>query len=341
MARKIVIAAGLLVFVAIVAGVRYIGVYRRDGRQTVAEQRAEIAALEQERDALKRALEGLSGRDPRREGMPGSSVRIGVPTTLAADLIQRLAAGFADQVTLDLKNLKVKKRGAIRKVVTLGEYDLRIDIHRVVGKLKTGKPLVAFGGNRVSVNLPVAIASGSGNATIHFKWDGKNIGGAVCGDQDVIQKVHGGVKPDRYALSGGLVLSAGTTQILAEPVFPLLKVNLKIDPAADSWAAAKKILDDKTGVCGFVLDRVNVLGHVQRLLDRGFTVRLPTEKIKPLAVPVGIHPSMEVRGQRVALAITVTDLAITKHVIWLGSEVSVAVGHDEAATLTTATPSKD
>lgn len=341
MVRKIVIAAGLLVLVAILAGVRYIGGYRRDGRQTVAEQRAEIAALEQERDALKQALEELSGKDPRREGMPGSSVRIGVPTTLATDLIQRLAAGFADQVTLDLKNLKVKKRGAIRKVVTLGEYDLRIDIHRVVGKLKTGKPLVAFGGDRVTVSLPVAIASGSGNATIHFKWDGKNIGGAVCGDQDIVQKVHGGVKPDKYALSGGLVLSAGTTQILAEPVFPLLKVNLKIDPAADSWAAAKKILDDKTGVCGFVLDRVNVLGHVQRLLDRGFNVRLPTEKLKPLAVPVGIHPTMEVRGQRVALAITVTDLAITKHVIWLGSEVSVAVGHDEAANLTTATPSKD
>lgn len=80
---------------------------------------------------------------------------------------------------------------------------------------------------------------------------------------------------------------------------------------------------------------------MQRLIDRGFNVRLPTERIKPLAVPVWIHPTMEVRGQRVALAITVTDLAITKHVIWLGSEVSVAVGHDEAAKLNTATPSKD
>lgn len=341
MVRKIAIAASLSALVAILAGAWYISNYRRAGRQTVGERRAEIAALEQERDVLKRTLEELSGKDPRREGMPGSPVRIGVPTTLATDLIQRLAAGFGNQVTLDLKNLKVRKRGAIRKVVTLGEYDLRIDIHRVVGKLRTGTPVVTFGSDRVTVNLPVAIASGSGNATMHFKWKGKSIGAAVCPDQDIVQKVHGGVKPDNYALSGGLVLSAGTTQILAEPIFPLLKVNLKIDPAADSWAAAKQILDDKTGVCGFVLDRVNVLGHVQRLIDRGFNVRLPTERIKPLAMPVGIHPTMEVRGQRVALAITVTDLAITKHVIWLGSEVSVAVGHDEAAKLNTTTPSKD
>jgi len=331
MVRRIAIAALLLVLIAAFAGALYVRSLRRDGRQSVREQREEIAALQQERDTLRARLNDLAGKDPRREGMPDSSVRIGVPTALAADLIERLAAGFVDSVTLDLKNLKVRKHGTIRKVVTLGEYDLRIDIHRVIGKLRTGKPLIVFGGNRVSIELPVAIASGTGNATIHFKWDGKNISGVLCGDQNIVQAVHGGVKPDRYELSGALVFSASAKQILAEPVFPLIKVNLKIDPSAESWAAARKILDDKTGACGFVLDRVNVLGHVQRLIDKGFNVRLPTERIKPLAVPVGIHPTMEVRGQPVALGIKVTDLAITKHVIWLGSEVSVAIGEQQAA----------
>ncbi|MFO7692707.1 MAG: hypothetical protein R6V57_06435 [Vicinamibacterales bacterium] len=331
MVRKIAMAALLLALIAAAAGALYVGSYRRGDRQTAREQRTEIAALENERDALRAKLNDLAGRDPRREGMPDSSVRIGVPTALATDLVERLAAGFVDRVTLDLKDLKVRKRGTVKKIVTLGEYDLRIDIHRVIGRLKTGKPVVGFGGNRITVWLPVAIASGTGNATIHFKWDGKNISGAVCGDQDIVLKVHGGVKPDTYALSGGLVLSASTDQILAEPVFPLLKVNLKIDPSAESWAAARKILDDRTGACGFVLDRVNVLGHVQRLIDKGFNVRLPTEKIKPLALPVGIHPTMEVRGQSVALGIKVTDLAITKHVIWLGSQVSVVIGEGKAA----------
>jgi hypothetical protein len=69
-----------------------------------------------------------------------------------------------------------------------------------------------------------------------------------------------------------------------------------------------------------------VRGIVQRLVDKGFNVRLPTEKIKPMAVPVGIEPTMEVRGKPVALGIKLGELAITEHVIWLGAHVSVAVG---------------
>jgi len=55
---------------------------------------------------------------------------------------------------------------------------------------------------------------------------------------------------------------------------------------------------------------------------------LPTERIKPMAVPVGIEPTMEVRGQPVALGIKLGDLAITEEMIWLGARVSVAVGEE-------------
>ena len=267
--------------------------------------------------------------------MPTTPVRVGIPTTLARDLIQRVVEGFVDQVTLELKNLKVKKSGTVKKVVTLGQYDLHVIIHRVAGKLKTGKPDVTFGGNKVSIALPVTVASGSGNATIDFKWDGRGVADATCGDLEVTQEVSGSVRPDTYPVSGGLVLTATAEQILAEPRFPLIKISLKVNPSAESWAAVQKILDEKEGICGYVVDKVNVLGIVQRLIDKGFNVRLPTEKIKSMAVPVGIEPTMEVRGQPVALGIKVGELAITEHVIWLGAHVSVAVG-DEAAAKKTA-----
>ena len=45
-----------------------------------------------------------------------------------------------------------------------------------------------------------------------------------------------------------------------------------------------------------------------------------------MAVPVGIEPTMEVRGEPVALGIRIGGLAITEHVIWLGAHVSVSVG---------------
>jgi hypothetical protein len=107
-----------------------------------------------------------------------------------------------------------------------------------------------------------------------------------------------------------------------------MKIRLKVNPSAESWAAVDKILGEKEGLCGYVVEKVDVRGIVQRLVDKGFNVRLPTEKIKPMAVPVGIEPTMEVRGQPVALGIKLGDLAITEHVIWLGARVSVAVGEE-------------
>jgi len=298
----------------------------RKDRATPEQLRSEIAALEKEREILRGRFNELILNDPRIEGMPTTPVRVGIPTTLARDLIQRVVEGFVDQVTLELKNLKVKKSGTVKKVVTLGQYDLHVIIHRVSGKLKTGKPEVTFGGNRVTIAMPVTVASGSGNATIEFKWDGKGLADATCGDMQVTQDVSGSVRPDTYPVSGGLVLTATAKEILAEPRFPLMKIRLKVNPSAESWAAVDKILGEKEGVCGYVVDKVNVRGILQRLVDKGFNVRLPTEKIKPMAVPVGIEPTMEVRGQPVALGIKLGQLAITEQMIWLGADVTVATG---------------
>jgi hypothetical protein len=302
----------------------------REDRQAPEQILAQIQALRKERDALRERMNELMVKDPRLPGMPGSPVRVGVPTTLARDLIQRVVAGFVDQVTLELKNLKVKKKGRVRKVVTLGEYDLNVVIRRVSGKLKTGKPEVTFGGNQVTLAMPVTVASGSGSATLHFKWDGKNVAGATCGDLDVTQEVSGGVRPDTYPVSGGLVLTATAKEILAEPRFPLTKIRLKVNPSAESWAAVDRILGEKEGLCGYVVEKVDVRGIVHRLVDKGFNVRLPTEKIKPMTVPVGIEPTMEVRGQPVALGIELGELAITEQMIWLGADVSVATGAEAA-----------
>ena len=115
-------------------------------------------------------------------------------------------------------------------------------------------------------------------------------------------------------------------------------MNLKIDPSPESWAAVQKIIDDKEGACGFVLDKVDVLKIVRGLIDRGFNVRLPTEKIKPMAIPVGIEPEMNVRGQTVALEIKVAGLAITEDMIWLGAELTVDLPKDTAEALAGAEP---
>jgi hypothetical protein len=295
----------------------------RKDREKPSEIKAEIAALEKERDALREKIGELMVRDPRIKGMPDAPVRVGVPTSLTRTLVEKVVAGFVDQVTLELKNIRVRKSGTVKKVVTIGEYALDVRIEKVQGRLKTGRPNVTFGGNKIALAMPVTVASGSGRATIGFKWNGKNVSGAVCGDLDIEQPVSGSVKPDSYPVAGAIVLTAGAEQILAAPKFPVVKVNLKIDPSKESWAAVQKIVDDKQGACGFVLDKVDVLKIVRGIIDRGFNVRLPTEKIKPMAVPVGVYPEMSVRGQKVALGIKVADLAITEDMIWLGAEITI------------------
>ena len=45
-----------------------------------------------------------------------------------------------------------------------------------------------------------------------------------------------------------------------------------------------------------------------------------------MAIPVGIEPSMQVKGRQVELGIKVGELAITADMIWLGAHVSVDIG---------------
>ncbi len=329
--RRLIGAAFAVLAVLAAAGVFWYSAWRRTDRQTPDQIRAEIAALEGERGRLRERLETLTGRDPRLEGMPSTPVRLAVPTSLAGDLIQRVLTGVAGQITLELKNLRVRKQGTVRKMITLGDYDLRVTVNRVVGTLRTGTPTVTFGGNEVALALPLTVAAGTGTATIDFAWDGRNIGGAVCGDMTVRQVVSGAVQPRTYPIAGRLRFTSTATEILAEPRLPPVRLHLGIVPSAASWQAAQKILDDKTGLCGFVLDRVEVMGAVKRLVDRGFRVRLPTERVTAVALPIGVEPTMMVRGAPVTLGITVGDLAITEHAIWLGADVSVAVGGEAIA----------
>jgi len=295
----------------------------RKEAKSAEEMKARIAALEQELPVLQQKLGNLLETDPRLRGMPETGVRVGVPTDLTRIMIERLVTGFVDSVTLRLTNLKVNKKGDVKKVVTIGHYELAVVIAEVVGRLKTGKPKVTFGGNRIALSLPVTVASGTGNANINFKWDGKNVSGMVCGDMEVNEDVEGSVKPDSYEVAGALELTATARQILAAPKFPVVKVNLKVEPSAESWADVQKILDDKGGVCGYVVDKVDIRGVIEGLVGKGFNVRLPTEKIKPMAIPVGIAPTLKVRDETVKIGVKVGHLVITEQMIWLGADVKL------------------
>jgi hypothetical protein len=235
--------------------------------------------------------------------------------------------GVADQVTLELGNLRIRKQGAVRRIVTLGTYDLHVRITRVTAQLAAGTPELRFGGNQVRLALPVRVASGSGSAAVDFEWDGRNIGGAVCGDMTLREVVSGTVAPATYRLSGSLLLSTAENAIMVTPRLPSLHVRIRVLPSKASWALVQKVLDDKGGVCGFVLDRVNIRESLEGLFARGFNVRLPIERVKPMALPVGIAQTMAVHGTPVTMDVTDGNLTITDRMIWLGANATLLLSH--------------
>jgi hypothetical protein len=313
---------------------------RRGDRATPEQMRAQIAALEAERTTLRGKLDVLLRENPVLDGMPNKPVRVGLPTALAGELMNKLLTEFMDQFTLELKNIKVNKKGTVKKVLTLGDYELHVRINKISAKLRTGDAKLAFGGNQISMAMPVTVPSGTGQATIEFKWDGKNVSDAVCGDMEIKQDFSGGVVPTTYPVSGAILLTATAREIVAQPKLPQTRIKIRVKPSPESWAVVEKIIADKTGMCGYVLDKVNLIKILQGLIDRGFNVRLPVEKIKPMALPVGIEPSLQVRGQPVELSIKVGELAITKEMIWLGADVAVEMASAAGPSpSTTAAPS--
>lgn len=299
------------------------GACKRRDAATVEQQQAEIEALTKERDDLRSKLGALIEKDPRFDGLPDNTVTVGVPTALARTLIEKVLGGVADQVELRLSNLRVRKQGTVKKVVSIGQYELDVNVVEVVGHLGTGKPDLRFGGNEVSVSLPVKVVSGQGKATIHFKWDGKNVSGAVCGDMDVTRDVGGSVKQLTLDAKGTLALASAGGQILVRPRFPETRIRLEVVPSAQSWASVQALLDEKGGVCGYVLDKVDIPKVLENVLGKGFSVKLPVEKLKPMAVPIGIQEDLAVAGRSMTIGVVVGDLAITKQSIWLGANVKV------------------
>jgi hypothetical protein len=299
----------------------------REGRRSTAELQAHIAELTAERDRLRAQVIAAVSSDPQLSGMPDRQLRIGVPVTLAHLLVSTFVTGVADQVTLELGNLSIRKQGSVRRLVTLGTYDLHVRITRVTAQLAAGAPDLRFGGNQIRLALPVRVASGSGSAAIAFEWDGRNIGGAVCGDMQLKEVVSGTVTPATYRLSGTLLLSTTRDAITVTPRLPSLYVRIRVQPSKASWALVQKVLDDKGGVCGFVLDRVNIRRSIGDLFTRGFNVRLPIERVKPMALPVGIAQTMAVRDTPVTIDVTDGGLTITDRMIWLGANATLLLSH--------------
>lgn len=295
----------------------------RAGRRTLTTLRADVVTLTAERDRLRAEVVGAVNLDPRLTGGPDKPLRIGIPTTLARTLVSTLVAGVTDHVSLTLGNLRIRRQGEVRRVVSLGDFDLTLRVKQVNVKLGAGVPDLQFGGNEMRMAMPVRVESGTGTAEIDFLWHARGISNAVCGDMSMLEVVTGTVTPAVYRLAGTLQLSTTDDAIIVTPRMPALRIRVRVVPSKASWDLVEKALDAKRGLCGFVIDRVNIPEGLEGLLARGFSVRLPIEKIRPMAVPIGFAQILMVRGTPVRIGVKAGGVVITSDMIWLGADVTL------------------
>jgi hypothetical protein len=292
---------------------------------------ADLERLQADQDSLRKRSMELIAQDERIARVPQGEVVIGVPTSFVQDVIERLFEDVANHVTLRLSGIKVHTAKTVRKVVTIGEFVVDVDIDRVVGRIEPGKPRITFGDDLISLALPIAVTRGQGEATVRFQWDGKNVADLACGDLDITRKVTGTVIPADYLVSGTLRLETRGRRVFATPHFPETKVRIRVKPSQASWDTVNAILEEKRGVCGFVLDKVDVPGILSRVTELdGFNVKLPVDKLRAALVPAGVSDSVTVSGRTLAIQAETKTVRIDSDAIWYSASVKLETAHPAA-----------
>jgi hypothetical protein len=297
-----------------------------------------LSALVAERDRLQAALRDAVARkgEPSLARAPVAGVMIGLPTSVTTSIVEQAVTGLFGETTITLRNLRVKKTGEVRAKLllakrTLGQYSLDIKINRVQGVLKPGKPKLEYETNRVRLALPVHLAEGQGNATLHFTWDGKGAAGAVCGDLDVTHEISGGVVPQDYHVSGYFEVRSANDAIVLGPGFPDLAVRIIVDPSEQAWGVMDAVMQGRNKSCEIALDKAGVKERVAAMLGRGFNVKIPQKIFKPIRLPAGVTQTVDVGGTRLALGVKSAGVLLSGDRIWYGADVTVKSRKDGSA----------
>ena len=285
---------------------------------------AELAGLQAEQDSLRLRAAALVQADPRLQRLPQGDVVISIPTSFLRTVILQVFDQVAESVTLRLGGIKAHVAKSVKKVVKLGDFVVDVDIKEVIGKLEPGEPRVGFDDNRVGLTLPIAVNKGTGKAVVHFVWDGKHVADLACGDLDITETVTADVVPSSYVVSGTLGLALDGNHVIATPRFPETKIRIRVAPTKQSWDTINRILAEKHGVCGWLLDKVDVPSILKRVVEeKGFNVTLPLSKVKAFRIPAGVSDSLTVKDRTIAVHAKTNMIRIERDAILYSADVTL------------------
>jgi hypothetical protein len=289
-------------------------------------------ALERQRREVRQLGERLERRLRERARLrdsAGESLLIGIPADVAERLAGEAVAALASGIRLTLRDLRFRKADELRARLLLGRrsvgrFVLSVRIHEVRAVLRPGKPRLSFANDRVGVMLPIAVADGAGRARLRFKWDGRGMAGAVCGDVDVTHEVTASVPPRTHTLLGALRLSVDGSALVAQPEFGDVELKLEVEPSAETWRFVDELIAGRSALCRAALGRADVPGKIRGLLARGVRVTVPRRLLeRPLRLPVAVEQSLTLQGRVLRVDARPVDLILTPARIWYGVKVEL------------------
>jgi hypothetical protein len=257
-------------------------------------------------------------------------VVVAVRTSLLERVVQEIARRYLDEVHLDLDlNARVRAQGEIRVSIKIGkikagDWKVELLIHRVRGVLRAGVPRVTLSGaNAIGLDVPVTLEQAEGRATIHFSWDSAGLANLVCRNFEIDKTLAGRVAPEKYEVSGRLLLAAGDEAVLARPSFPDARFRLRVDLAPESWAEIRQAIEgqDTFLKCGLGIDPEKIVPKLRELTRKGFVVKLPRSLFRTITVPASISRSVEVLDRTVELSVRPNDLRMETDALWSSASV--------------------
>jgi hypothetical protein len=291
-----------------------------------ASPQSELQALRAERARLQTELRATLADDARLVAAPGGGVLVGVPTSLVRRLVRETVTGPLSRTRLDFGDIHLKKRDEIetRKLgmnITLGFYDLQVDVKNVVATLRAGEPKLTFGAGRIAIDAPVRVEGGRARGTVSFKWDGRNVTGLLCGDLSGTHELEATIPSLALNVRGRFDIAAISDRVVARPVFAPIVVNFKVQPPQKTWDFLDTLIQSRNGVCESAIRRARVTERIREAVSQTFRAEVPRGWARPVSMPAGFEQEIYVRGQRAGLRVVPTGVSITKDRVWYGGNV--------------------
>lgn len=289
----------------------------------------DIVALTAVRDSLRTLVYDAALTSDILDGRPDGDVLIALPTSFVDGIVRSVVTGWFHDVDIKLPPLRFRKQGEVKARLgllgrrTVGSYALDLRLNDVQGRLQPDVPELTFGGDVITMAVPVRVANGTGKAHIRADWSSRGFARPVCGDMFAERDVSGEVKARTYVAKGRIVLSAVEGAVLADPDFPELAIRLFIEPSKASVAALDSLFDAKTGLCGYAVDKSRASDRIQELVGRGFRVKIPQRFFRPINLPVAVETAVPVENREVPLTVTPSGIKVTPSSVWIAADVTL------------------